>query len=491
MFQYFLFKILEVSFLCIKNVELKNSLVVDLIRTFSVKEQKEATLWLQSPYFNQRTDLRELFKILVKVASAESKKGLDKPSIWRKLYGDNEPYEDQRLRLLFSYLLRILEQFIEQKEWQEQQEWSTYLLLAYRKRGLHKHFQRTYRRFMKEQHKQPLRHPEYHWRNYAFAQEQYQLQSAQSRTSAQNLQELEDELTTAMLSMKLRQACNTLAHQAVYKTNYQIALPEDFLALSQQPPFSDCIAVKVYYLGYQMLCHPEEEKHFSAFKQAIAQSIDQFPIPDLRDLFLFAINYCIRKINEEKMTYLREALDLYQRGITNGVLLYNGRMSHFTYHNAVGIALRLEEHEWTAHFLDTYRPLLSDKHRDTAYHHNFARLAYAKKQYGLALQHLQQADYKDLIHSMVAKTLQLKIYFELQEFGLLDAHLKSVGTFLGRKEKMSYHQHNYYNIVRMTKALLALPPNDRKAVEQLRKRMQKTEPLTERDWLLIKLNEIC
>ena len=92
---------------------------------------------------------------------------------------------------------------------------------------------------------------------------------------------------------------------------------------------------------------------------------------------------------------------------------------------------------------------------------------------------------------MVAKTLQLKIYYELQEFSLLDAHLKSVGTFLGRKEKMSYHQHNYYNIVRMTKGLLALPPNDKKAAEQLRKRMQKTEPLTERDWLLMKLNEIC
>ena len=326
---------------------MKSNLLIALIETFDAKERKEAGFWLQSPYFNQRTDLRKLYKILLKVVFSKERRALDKPAIWGKLFGQGVPYDDQQLRLLFSYLLRVLEQYIQQKEWESKDEGHTYLLLAYRKRGLHKHFQRAFRKYTKKLEDQPLRHPEYHWQTYAFAQEQYQIQSAQSRTSAQNLQQLEDELTTATLSMKLRQACNTLAHQAVYKTTYHIALPEDFLALSQIAPFSESIAVKAYYLGYQMLCHPEQEEHFTAFKKAISQSIDQFPVPDARDLFLFAINYCIRKINEEKMTYLQEALDLYQRGITNGVLLYNGRMSHFTYHNAVGIALRLQEHDWT------------------------------------------------------------------------------------------------------------------------------------------------
>ncbi|GJM35987.1 MAG: hypothetical protein DHS20C18_49880 [Saprospiraceae bacterium] len=433
--------------------------------------------------------MRRLYNILIK----RTVNGLheDKEEIWRKLYGAKKAFNDQQLRLLYSYLLKVLEQYIQQKELENQAEQAPpYLLLAYRKRGLTKHFQRTHRKLSQNHEVLQWRHPEYHLQKYTYTLEQYQIQSAQSRTSAQNLQELEDELTIATLSMKLRQACNTLAHQTVYKMTYQIALPAEFLALSQQPPFAEHIAVRVYYLGYLMLCNPEEEAHFSAFKIAIADSIHCFPTPDARDLFLFAINYCIRKINEEKMAYLREALDIYQKGIEDGVLLYNGRLSHFTYHNAVGIALRLEEHEWTASFLEKYRPLLNEKHRDTAYHHNFARLAYAQRQYGLALQHLQQADYKDLIHSMVAKTLQLKIYYEIQEFALLDAHLKSVGTFLGRKEKMSYHHHNYYNIVRMTKAILALPPNHKKAADQLRQRMQKTEPLTERNWLLAKLNEV-
>jgi len=103
------------------------------------------------------------------------------------------------------------------------------------------------------------------------------------------------------------------------------------------------------------------------------------------------------------------------------------------------------------------------------------------------LGHLQSADYRDFINNMVAKTLQLKVYYELGEYDLLESHLRNMRTFLRRKRKMSYHQQNYRNIVQLTQRLIALPPMDKAAQKRLRADLLATEPLTERHWLLEKL----
>ncbi|MCB0572348.1 MAG: hypothetical protein KDC66_21420 [Phaeodactylibacter sp.] len=464
---------------------MKNTLAYELIRSFSRQGLRQARQWLASPYHNQRADMQLLFDHLAE--AAERGVPPERRSTWAVLF-PGAPYDDQQLRLMVSYLFKLLERFLALRELEASPFLGGQLLLqAYRRRQLPRHFAHAFHYEQKQLERQPLRHPEYHQAHYALELEHYQMESAQGRTRELNLQELEEQLTFAFLAMKLRQGCFALAHQAVFNTHYSLALEEEILALAARQPYTDKPAVAVYYHGYQAMRHPEQEELFPPFREKLMEALEVFPQEELRDLFLLGINLCISKINRNRSAFLREALELYRRGIEAGILIEDGRLSRFTYNNVIGIALRLQELSWAERFLHQYRPLLEPEQQEATFSLNAARLAFAGKDYGLALTHLQRADYKDLINNLVAKTLQLKAYYELSEFDLLDSHLKTMQAFLRRNRRLGYHQQNYGNIVRFTRRLLALRPGDEAASKALQQAIESAGPLTEKGWLLEKV----
>lgn len=466
---------------------MENTLTYQLIQSFSRQDLRLARQWLASPLHNQRTDLAVLFDFL---AEAVRKGQLpEKKAIWQRLF-PGQPCDDQQLRLLSSYLFKSLEQFLAIRELESAPLLAGRLLLqAYRRRQLPRHFTHAFRQEQKQLARQPLRHPDYHLAHYALELEHYQMESAEGRTRELNLQELEAQLTLAFVSMKLRQGCFALAHQAVFNTQYQLALEEEVLELAGRAPYAETPAVAVYYHGYRALRHPEREELFPPFREKLMAVMDAFPQEELRDLFLLGINLCIRKINRNRSAFLREALELYRRGIEAGILVEDGRLSRFTYNNVIGIALRLQELGWAEQFLHQYRPLLESEQQEATFSLNAARLAFTRRDYGRALTHLQGADYKDRINNLVAKTLQLKIYFELREFDLLESHLKAMQSFLRRNRRLGYHRQNYGNIARFTRRLLALRPGDKAGRKALQQAIESAEPLTEKGWLMEKLEE--
>jgi hypothetical protein len=95
---------------------------------------------------------------------------------------------------------------------------------------------------------------------------------------------------------------------------------------------------------------------------------------------------------------------------------------------------------------------------------------------------LQEADYKDLINNLIAKTLLLKIYYETDEFDALDAHLQSMQRFISRQRVIGYHRDNYLNIIRFTRKLTQLKWSDAAEIMSFRNQIDSAAPLTEKDW---------
>lgn len=449
-----------------------------LIHSLSKQDLREARKWLASPYHNQRDDLRQLFELLVANQSPDSE------STHQQLY-PGQPYDAQKLRLLQSYLYKCLEDFLLQQELAQQPEHTRYFLLsAYRKRGLARHFEKAWRKQARSDQRNPMQHPETHLQHYWKERERYQQRARGERTTEHNLQDMEDSLSYAMVSLKLRQACWLLAHEAVYEVGYRIDLLPEILSLASQDRYLSQPAVAIYFHCYQMLYAPTDRGLFKTFRAKLFEVLPHFPTEEVRDLFLLGINCCIRQINRTaEEDYLREALELYQRGLEEGVLLENGVLSRFTYGNVVGIALRLQALDWAAVFLKQYQPLLPSQEREAAFSLNAARLSFARQRYHDAISHLQQADYKDFINNMVAKTLLLKCYYELGEYEPLDYLMHTMRRFL-RRRRMSYHQQNYRNILWAVRKLMALRPKDREGRMALMNAIEELEPLTERDWLL-------
>ena len=470
------------------NANHKPPYLYELVATLTASERRAAADWLASPYHQQRADCRLLFAYL-----AEALDKGEQPSradCWAAVF-PGQAYDDQKMRLVMSYLNRSLEAFLQQRELEAQPEQYKHLLLAaYRKRGLDRHFAKAQKKLKKLRAGSALQSPEAFLQSFWVEREIYRQQSKAGRTQALNLQEQQDQLALAFLGHQLRLGCYLLAHQSVYKASYEIPMEDAWLALAHQAPYCDQPGVAVYLYCSLMLKEPEEDRHFTAFREQLFAATPHFPKRELRDLYLLAINFCIRRINQTAEQYLQEALELYKKGLETELLLEEGKISRFTFNNIVGIALRLRALDWAEAFLQQYRPYLKLEQREAAFSLNAARLAFVRGRFRETLGHLQSADYRDFINNMVAKTLQLKVYYELGEYDLLETHLRNMRTFLRRKRKMSYHQQNYRNIVQMTQRLIALPPMDKAAQKRLRADLLATEPLTERHWLLEKLEAV-
>jgi len=86
--------------------------------------------------------------------------------------------------------------------------------------------------------------------------------------------------------------------------------------------------------------------------------------------------------------------------------------------------------------------------------------------------------------ALAAKTIQLKIYYETDEYDLLESHLQAITAFIRRKKVMGYHRENYLNLVHFVRKRLELPPLDKQAKQIFREAVEQAKPLAEKEWLL-------
>jgi len=471
-----------------QNIPLKNTKLNQLLSQFSEKEHKKLLLFITSPYFNTRKKVVDLYKFWLK--QRNTKQGfVTKEVLFQHLF-PKTPYKDEQLRLIMSQLVRLLEQFIIVEEQQKSSiEQRIILSRYYRKRKLNKQFEQIYKSAWQQLEKQTLRSATYYEERYQLQLENYQYASFAERTSPQNLQEVSDSLDSFFIILKLKTACLTISHQAVFQQEYEFGLLAQILAYIKEHQLMNIPAVGVYYHTYFALIGESTDYHFQQFKTMLSKYTQQFPPEELRDLYLLGINCCIQMINKRDTRFVPEVLALYQQGLSTNALLDNGTLSRFTYQNIVSVGLRTKEYTWTRAFLQEYKNKVDKDYRESAYRFNLGRIAYSEKKYEEALQLLKDTDHKDLLINLFSKTLLLKIYYELSEFKLLDSFLEAFKIYLQRKKVIGYHKENYQKIIYYTQQLMKVNPYDKTAKKKLQERIEGEEQLLEKTWLLERLGE--
>ncbi|MEM1320228.1 MAG: hypothetical protein AAGG75_08225 [Bacteroidota bacterium] len=464
---------------------MKKSRLITVFYTLSGKELRELSKWVRSPFINQQESIVHLFDYLTECRQ-QLQLVPSKAQAFGKVFPD-QAYQDVKLRLLMSDLLKIIERYLVHADYfQDPIKVKLRLATLYRQRQLDSQFERTSRDIRRLQERSQLRDANYYYDSYREQLEQFQFVSSTQPTGELQFQQMSKTLDIAFLAFKLRQSCLQLSQQTVYKSGMDSSFPSDLLHYIEQRYLEEPV-IRIYYHCYRSLTLPEEEGDFRQFRRLLQEDDSIFTDIELRDLYLLAINFCIRRVNNEEHHYYNEVLQLYKTGLARGYLTEQGQLSRFTYHNIVVAGLRSGEYSWVEQFIHDYKEQLERRYQDSSFSFNLARLEYFRKNYSPALELLQKSNYKDLLLNLAAKTVLLKIYFELEELSLLDSHLEAMNMFIRRKKVIGYHQTNYLNIIQYTKKLMAVNPYDRADRLRLRQQIEAEEILTEREWLLEQL----
>lgn len=470
---------------------MRSSKLARLFFALSKTEHRALKKFVRSPYYNKRTDIVDLLDYFIKIDPTDYK-ALQKEAVYAKVF-PKENYSSEKLDYAMSFLLKSIEQFlVEQRSSRDLLKVQIAMVQEYRRLGLQKHFSKAFRQAQKTHLGHAHRDTRFHRYDFRLEVEQYEFESKEQRSVPTNLQTLNNKLDLQYIAQKLRHSCQSLAHQSVYKTEYDTGLlAMVILYIEQTPKLLEHPAISLYFYYYKAVTSPEKEEYYQQFKPILFAETERFAHVEMRDLYLLAINYCVKKSNQGQQQYYQELFELFRAGIEKKILMDNdGILHHFTFKNAVRMAVRLNELAWATDFVEQYQSYLDPSYQEAYVNYTQAEILVAQKSYQPALVLLQQIDYKDLQMNLGAKTMLLKIYYALDEYDVLESFLSSFKTFIRRKDVLGYHRENYKNIIKLTQKLLTVSPYNKKAQDQLRKQIETTNPLTEKDWLLQKIDQL-
>lgn len=453
-----------------------------LLKSLDEGEMKRLRSFLASEYFNTDEDIRRLFELLRGFHPHFSDPQLNKKEIFGRLY-PGQTYHDKSLRYLMSHLNKLAEQFLGLQKIEEQPfRLKLALLEELSRRGLDKSYRQIDRRLAKELQDEQGGGGDLYLARYRWAEVKEQhFERQRLRRYDENIQHTAAQLDRFYYLQRLRFSCAMLDRQRILQARYQLNLSDDWIRHLEAQDFFGEPAIRLYYTIYRALAEEDEESCFVELKKGIAEEGSKMPLKDLRDIYLFAINYCARKIRQGNTAYVKEARQLYRSGIEEGILIEEGVLSPWAFTNMVKLSLRMEQYGGIERFIEQYAPLLPEAFRENALHYNLAELYYYTRRFEQAQEQLLRVALTDLNYYLGARVLLIKIYYENGAEEALLSLLASFIIFLKRNKQLSTHlKHTYLNFCQLLFQIVRRPPD---RLETICKRIKSTELLTDRAWL--------
>lgn len=470
---------------------MKNSQLIDIIQALTKKEVRELKKWLISPAHNHRDDVIQLFDYLLQGNHLEDDKFLEKERVFKKIFPD-EPFDDAKLRQTMHFLLKAIE------EYQYHQIIPTlgvlpsiHLAIFYRNRGISKAYHKLINTIQQNLKKSKIQDEDYYRQLYLLADENYNFRSINQPLKA-DLQEGINNIEINFIITKLRFSFHMMNHQAVMKKEYHYGLLESILEYVKEKNLLEIPAIKIYYFGYLSIKHSNDEKYYFQFKDSIFQYSYILSHSEMRDNYLLALNYCIKKINNSKLEFYAEAFELYKQGISNNVLFTDeGTLTYSTFRNIVNTGTIVKEFAWIYSFIKGYQQYLPKEQKEETIQFSLGKYYFEKGEYDKARDQLIYINPGSINLNLMIKSMLIRIYYSQDEFMLLDALLESMKVYINRKESLAQqYRRPFLNLIKYTKKLVKVNPYDKKAIAKLRGEIQAAQPLISKDWFLDQVDNL-
>ena len=462
---------------------MKKSKLIAALRTMEESEAARLRKFVTSPYFNEQEELPRLLDFLLGFGPDFTAASLNKRASFAAVF-PGQPYDDKKYRYMASNLYQLVEQFwVAEQQKQETFRNEVLLMDHLSNRRLDKGYRHSRRRIDRYTKQETARTSEYflqqlHW---AEAEERH-FERQRLRQYDASIQRAADMLDRYYHLRKLRFACGMLDRQTIIKGDYDLNISSYWLAHLEHQHFFGEPIIELYFNILQALLDENNTAHFDRLQDMLAHHSTSIPKESLKDIYLFGINYCARKIRQGKEAYISRALQLYLDGIESEILIDSGYLSPWAFTNVVKLALRLRRYHWIEHFIQRYAPILPDTFRENALHYNLAELYYYTRRFEKAQEHLNRVAYSDLNYYLGARVLLAKIYYENGEVEPLLSLLAAFNIFLKRNKLISAALKQTF--LNFCDILFQIVRGKHRHWNKLSEKIRNTGLLTDRDWLL-------
>ncbi|WP_367392992.1 hypothetical protein [Lewinella sp. LCG006] len=446
-------------------------------------------LFVSSPYFNTYQPLADLAAYLLGPPCCNWAT-TTKRDIHRALFR-KEAYNEAKINALMTKLLALLRRFLIHHQLEERPEAKEFMLQNMLQYGMHDWFAQEFKKMPNSQteQQQKLNEQQIHWLDDL------------EKTIPSNLL-LENIYLAAQTFFKnsLEYACTLV--QRAQTTNAaidtQVVTSIHDQLTHQWPQLLEIPVIQLYYYNLKVIWGEEREEAYQQLKRVFYKFTHNWEDRDLFNAYRSMLNFCIRKTNTGDKYFQHETLNIYKFIIDRKHILKNGQLKQVSYNNVISLACLEKEFSWAKDFAEKFKSYLAEDVQKNAYFFNFMNIYYHEEDYDSSLGIMQKVNFTSVYYQAKTKIIQLKIYYELAEWLLLDAALNSFRLFLLRTKKSGLHTQELLSFAKILRQLAKI--REQKpfipSTELTRRLAALEEKITtspknifDQRWLLLKISE--
>ena len=479
---------------------MRESKFTKALETLDAWELRHLSDFVHSPFFNKHERVTALFDRLISLAPHYPADLLQRQVLHHELF-PQEPFDEQKFKDLLSLSMKLLRQFMAYYRIRQ----NTYttgmaMLEELRERNWDAEFLKGHERMGEELQKREEKLQERYLKRLQLQELWITFQGiSASRRADDSIQVASDMLDAYYILCKLKYGVEMANRQNVVAQEFDtgpLPLLLDYLqaqpALLEQYP-----AIEMYFLIYRCLTQPDQSETFERLRDRMRDHLPTFPLQEKREIYGYAINFCIRQVNKGNKPYLHTLLELYQAALEDGALFSEGSLSQWDYKNIVSAGLKVGNYEWSENFIEQYKSRVEPASRENAYTYNLASLYFEQGDYKRALRLLQHVEFSDVFYHLGAKVMLLKSFYELNDHEALMSICDSFKIYLKRNKTLSKaHYTVNFNLVGFTRRLAELrrkaplipSPDLKTKLQTLQSEITQAGAVAQLPWLMSKLN---
>ena len=475
---------------------IRESKIVELLKSFSHNEYKRLGDFIKSPFHNKSDSLVFLYDYFVKFSKDFSSIEIDYGEIADFVLPD-EKYNESRVRSLISNFVKLIESFMIYIMFDKNIIYQKILLLnTLNVRNLSKSFKTTLSETLEAQNKQYNRDEDFYYNQIYLEVESFNyFLDRNTRVNVEDFGKISDNINLFFILTKLnfmhfmtfQMQSNSETPGRIWLMNEIIDYIEENLSwISKEHP-----VIYMKYLILMTIIKPGDESYFRNLKKFVLNNLSRFRSEELNYVFGALTNYCMIRCNGGDIGFKYERFKVYKLIEDYGIHSKEKYYNFIEFLNAIISALEVNKIKWTERFFVKYKDRILPELKESTVVLAQTQILFHKKQYEEALTLLNSVNISNYYFYLRTKKLMVMIYYDMGNIEPILYIIDAARHYLKRNTKITkIHIELYLKFFNYLGKIVNLDSNQKAKIKNIKYELIKEEKVSSKEWLLTKIEEL-
>lgn len=476
------------------------SSLLEILKTFSLKEYRDFGEYINSPFFNKNEAVVKLYDYIRLDFPDMNSDKFEKEKVFGEIFPKVE-YNDGFMRTIMFNLTQLAEDFLAYNNYKNRGVYeSLHLINELNNRLLDKHVMKSIKSASEKVNKYEHEDESYFLDMFMLDKEKNRLYDRTKKIlnkkdiNEHDLLSESENLIRFFLIHILKRYRYLLNRQNVMNVSFEFEFVDEIVEylLKNISKYSNLPSL-AGLVNQVMLLKTESDDYYFACKKIYLDLNNTVGWGERYNALVLISGYCINQHYKGRHEMMKEYVELQKFRDEHNIVKMdrNDFVTTLYYRNIVTAAVLVNEIEWGEMFINKYKLELQPEGRESAYNYAMARIREKQKRYEESMNFLRNVKLEDVYYKVNVKSLMSKLYYCMGYMNELTDQLDAFRKFL-KNDQLINDEFRKVNInyVKFLTDLVKLKENSgRVKSEEFRKKLAETDTIS-KDWLLEKLDEI-